>query len=176
MNSQFEIRLLTINWLQNTDEEKDLCAHGKVFVRIENEVLSDLENQEWTVSSTALYLMRTISEDYEIGNYASQLVPCCGFCFIKDKQSNRVVILGCPNGIDWTIHHVGNTVVHTSVNGETAKITQDTYKRQVLDFVNEVESFYRISKPKELPSDKEDIEAYQLFWNEWKELKQSTSR
>ncbi|WP_225586969.1 hypothetical protein [Algoriphagus sp. Y33] len=54
----------------------DLCAHGHVFVKIGDEVIADKDSLDMTVSATALYLMRTLKDNYKKGYYASQLLPC----------------------------------------------------------------------------------------------------
>jgi len=78
MDSQFELHILGLKWLDRMEETNDLCVHGKVYLKIGNETLCDADKGEWTLSPTALYLMRTLEEDYEPGQYASQLIPCCG--------------------------------------------------------------------------------------------------
>lgn len=38
------------------------------------------------------------------------MLPCCGFFYIPNEKLDNATILGCPNGIDWSIHD-GKTVV-----------------------------------------------------------------
>jgi hypothetical protein len=61
MKKQFEIKLLNIHWIDRfKDNSEDLCAHGNVYVRINDEIISDKNSMIWTVSATALYLYKNI--------------------------------------------------------------------------------------------------------------------
>lgn len=171
-NNNFEIKILDLHWIKNVDDPEDLCAHGHVFVKIGNEVVADKDNLDITVSSTALYLLRTLKSNYKKGNYASQLLPCCGFFIIADDNTDFVNICGCPNGIDWTIIHLDNgNIKHISENGEEAIIDKETYQKIVLDFADQVENFYRTSLPKTIPTDDFDKKGYLTFWKEWRNLR-----
>ena len=168
----FDIKVLNLHWIKDFDDATDLCAHGNVFVRIGNEIVSNENSLDVTVSSTALYLMRTLENDYKADNYGSQLLPCCGHFFTIDEESGDLDILGCNVGIDWTIIHTDNkNVKHISNNGEEAIIHKKKYKKLVLDFADEVEKFYNISLPKILPIDIHDKNGYLAFWQEWQELR-----
>ena len=35
-------------------------------------------------------------------------LPCCGHFMIPNETLDNVTILGCPNGIDWSVIHDGN--------------------------------------------------------------------
>ncbi|MCP4176891.1 MAG: hypothetical protein GY756_03920 [bacterium] len=168
----FDIKLLDIRWIKGGDDPNDLCAHGNVFVKINEEVICDKDSLEVTVSSTALYLMRTLESDYKKDDYASQLLPCCGHFYMTDDDNYFVAIMGCPSGIDWTISHIDdNKIKHVSEKGQEAIIKLDTYKEIVLEFVDKVEEFYKKSKPKITPKDDFDKKGYLTFWNEWRSLR-----
>ena len=76
----FEIKIIRQHWLADDglDDKGDLCSHGSVFIRIADEVLEDEKFEAWTLSATGLYLLRTLYQDYKIGQFGNQLVPCCG--------------------------------------------------------------------------------------------------
>lgn len=173
MNETFELKLLSLYWLDNIREEIDLCAHGKLFVKIGNEIICDENTFEITVSSTALYLMRTLEEDYNSGNYAGQLLPCCGFNFVaENKEDDFVNILGCPSEIDWAVIHRNNNVRLITEKGTEAEIDFENYKEIVLNFADKIESFYKGSKPKLVEEQNEmNVIGYPAFWNEWNKLK-----
>lgn len=60
---------------------------------------------EVTVSATALHLLKSPSEDHRAYK-EEQFPPCCGFnIFEKNDGSGDVVVLGCPNGVDWDPVH-----------------------------------------------------------------------
>ena len=167
----FELEILDLHWIDNEDNPNDLCAHGHVFVQIGNEVIADQDSPSFTVSSTALYLMRTIQDNYKKEDYASQLLPCCGHFFMVDGDSH-VSIMGCGNGIDWEILHVSNNKVkHISESGQEITIDIKEYKKKVFDFADQVEQFYKTSKAKVMPEDDFDKNGYQTFWKEWKILR-----
>jgi hypothetical protein len=170
--NHFDIKLLDIHWIKDVDDPTDLCAHGRVFVKIGDEVISDKDSLDVTVSATALYLMRTLKDNYEKDEYASQLLPCCGHFIIADDEKDFVNICGCPSGIDWTIIHTDdNKIKHVTDNGQEAIIDKDAYKKMVLDFADQVENFYKSSLPKIIPTDDFDKRGYLTFWKEWRNLR-----
>lgn len=173
MKNQFEIEILQLSWLDNIEESQDRCAHGKVFVRIGDEIICNEERGAWTLSSTALYLMRSVNDNYAIGDYGSQLIPCCGHFFMADENDDEfVIIMGCASGIDWTIEHINNgKVKHISESGKEGIISKNEYRELVIKFATQVENFYDQSKPKVIPEDEFDRKGYEAFWNEWKKLK-----
>ncbi len=176
VNEQFDIRILDLHWVKRDgDDPTDQCAHGAVYLRVGEEIVSDIGNGDWTVSATALNLMRTLDKDYTPGDFAGQLIPCCGFNMYARNAGDGVDICGCPGGIDWTIWHDGDSVVHITNAGEKAVIDIPEYRKKVLLFVDEVELFYRLSKPKEIPTDIEERKGVEAFWAEWHILKQKWS-
>lgn len=171
-DNTFIIKILDLHWIEDVDDPTDLCAHGHVFVKIGNEVIADKDSLDVTLSSTALYLMRTLNNDYKKGNYASQLLPCCGHFFMADEGNDYVNIMGCPSGIDWTIIHTAdNKIKHISDSGHEVTIDKKTYLKIVVDFVGQVENFYKSSLPKTIPTDDFDKRGYLTFWKEWRNLR-----
>jgi len=174
VNNQFEIRILNQHWVAQEEKYKpnDLCSHGGIYLRIGDKVLSNDKGDVWTTSSTGLYLMKTLFSDYRVGDFSSQLIPCCGHLFMANEDFDRVEILGCGNGIDWNIKHIGNTQInHTTLDGLAVTIDKKEYSKIVCEFVNQVEKFYANSAPKILPEDEFDRKGYEAFWREWKLLK-----
>ena len=73
------------------------CAPAHAVARIGGETLE----YEATVSATALYLLKALSENHRAYE-EEQFLPCCGFgIFEKSDGSGDVVVLECPNGVDW---------------------------------------------------------------------------
>jgi hypothetical protein len=168
----FEIKLLDTHWIRGVDDPNDLCAHGHVYVKIGEEVVSDKNNSDVTISAAALHLMRTIKKDYKKNDFASQLIPHCGHFIISEKHNEFAIILGCPIGIDWTIIHTDdNKVKHISENGQEILVDQELYKKIVFHFADQVECFYKASLPKIIPTDDFDKEGYLTFWKEWRKLR-----
>ena len=171
-DNNFDIKLLDIHWIKNVDDPTDLCAHGHVFVKIGKEVVADKDTFDIALSSTALYLMRTIKHDYKKDDFASQLLPCCGHFIIADTDTDFVTIMGCNSGIDWTIIHTDNNKIkHISDSGNEITIDIEEYKKLVFAFADQVEKFYSDSRPKTIPSDDFDKKGYLTFWKEWRNLR-----
>ena len=167
MEQPFELRLLRLHWLDTLPAEEDLCAHGYVAVRLGKRVLCD-ETDEWTVSAAALYLLRTLTADHTPAcPVGDQLLPCCGFTMWPDETSDDVLMMGCPNGVDWQVEHQDNQVQLTAPGDETVRVAFEEYRTQVLRFVDQVEAFYQGSVPKQVPADAYDAQGYERFWVEW---------
>jgi hypothetical protein len=167
MEPPFELRLLSLQWLEGMPAEEDLCAHGWVAVRLGDRVVSDAANT-WTVSAAALFLLRTLTADHTAARpVGDQLLPCCGFTMWPDATSENTLVVGCPNGADWWVEHRGPQVRLTAPGGGTVPLPFDAYRAHVLAFVDEVEAFYQRSAPKKMPTDAKDAAGYALFWREW---------
>ncbi len=169
-----EIIILRQHWIEDDgkDDPLDLCSHGEVYLRIGEEVLSNKLSGSWALTSTGLYLMRSINEDYTPNSYASKLLPCCGHSFMTSAGSDLVEIMGCGLGIDWTIKHLNdNLIKHVSENGSESIINKQRYRKMVSDFVNKVEEFYMSGESKILPEDDFTRKGYEAFLKEWSKLK-----
>lgn len=162
---QFIIRILDLYWIDgNKDNPDDLCLHGDVYVKIGDEVLA--EKYSCTVSSTALYLLKSIEDNHIYGERANQMLPCCGFFIIPSENDETVEITGCPSGIDWTVLHDGDYVKLISEKGNKVLINLREYREIVYSFVDEVEDFYQKSTAKNIPTDDFDRKGYIKFWKE----------
>ncbi|GAA4365206.1 hypothetical protein GCM10023185_35330 [Hymenobacter saemangeumensis] len=176
MEQKFELRLLSLQWLETLPAEEDLCAHGQVAARLGGCVLSDEQNS-WTVSAAALFLLRTLTADHTPEHpVGEQLLPCCGHTMWPNETSEDVLVLGCPNGADWWVQHHQKQVQLTAPGGKSVLIPFDAYRTQVLDFVDQVEAFYQRIAPKKAPADAVDARGYELFWAEWHRRRQQWSR
>ncbi len=87
------------------DDPDDLCLHGHAIAYIGEEKLE----YDCTVSATALYLLKTLTEDHII-HEDNQMLPCCGHFYIPDAKLENVIISGCNNGIDWTVRYSGKNM------------------------------------------------------------------
>ena len=87
----FKIDVEDLGWINGVDDDpNDLCLHGHAVVYIGERRLE----YDATVSATALYLLKSLTEDHII-NEDIQILPCCGFFYIPDKSLDNVVISGC---------------------------------------------------------------------------------
>ena len=156
----FKIDAHDFYWL--CDEEDDLCLHGAACAIIGERRLE----YDCTVSATALYLLKTLTQDHIIYT-DNQLLPCCGHFYIPDDDLQNVMISGCPNGIDWTVRHEGDSVVIELEDGYSVRVPLCEYRDEVFRFADMIEDHYSSRPPKNLPQDEFLRNGYIAFWNEW---------
>lgn len=71
----FKIEVSNLLWINDSeDDPEDLCLHGYVVATIGTEKFK----YHATVSATALYLLKSLTEDHIIF-MDNQMLPCCGF-------------------------------------------------------------------------------------------------
>lgn len=159
----FKIEVEGFEWIDGSqDNDDDLCLHGHATAYIGERKLE----YDATVSATALYLLKSLTEDHII-NEDNQMLPCCGFSMIPDEKLENVTIIGCPNGIDWSVIHKGDSVKLVLEDGTETIIPLSEYEKEVFRFADKVESFYMSCSPKKMPEDEYDRNGYIAFWNEW---------
>lgn len=164
--ANFHIDATDLAWLEGI-EASDQCLHGHSIAVIGERRLE----YGCTVSATALYLLKSLTEDHMIYE-DNQLLPCCGFFLIPDQAEENVCISGCPNGIDWTVRHTAGGVELILEDGYAVTVPMDEYRREVLAFVRKIEDFYNQSLPKELDVLCLETGAYPRFWKEWHRRKE----
>lgn len=161
---KFSIKATDLIWIcDNPDDPNDLCLHGHVRAEIGERVLED----DGTVSATALYLLKTLTEDKLMAPHDIQMIPCCGHFMIANDDLTNVTILGCDKGTDWSTIHTADGVKIILPTGEETEISLDEYKAEVLAFADSIEAFYQSCTPKNLPKDEFVRNGYIAFWNEW---------
>ena len=161
---RFSIQYEDFEWLGGTaDDPEDLCLHGMASVLVGAESFS----YPCCVSAAALRMLKTLTEDHEVTNSGEQMLPCCGHSMIANDARDSVAIIGCDNGIDWTVRHENGGIRLITATGRQALIDKVLYRKEVLRFADAVEAFYQSCKPKILPEDEIGREGYQVFWNEW---------
>lgn len=162
--NEFYITATDLEWINGEkDNPKDLCLHGHAVAKIGNEILE----YDATVSATALYLLKTITEDH-IMYEDNQMLPCCGHSmFLKEDGSGDVLICGCTNGIDWSVIHNKEDVKIITEFGNEIVISLDEYKKEVFKFADLIENFYNNCTEKILPKDTFERNVYIAFWKEW---------
>ena len=172
MNFKNSLEIVPINmrWIEDLPEEYDRCLHGEVKVLYNGEIVFSSDANR-TINVTGYYLLKSIDKDYEKNIYASQLIPCCGFTMFPNEEMQDVLIIGCPQGDDFSIFHSEELVTMIFDSSNSISITIECFKRAVLGYVNQIESFYVSSKLKCIPVDEIDEKAYEVFWNDWKTMK-----
>ncbi len=160
---KFLIDATDLCWIDGSaDNADDLCLHGHAIVYIGNERLEF----DATVSATALYLLKTLTEEHII-HKDNQMLPCCGHLYVPDDNLQNVTIIGCNNGVDWTVKHSGRDVILILESGTEITIPLEEYRQEVYKLADKIEDFYKLCSPKNVPSDEFERNGYIAFWNEW---------
>jgi hypothetical protein len=175
-DKSFKIELKKIHWLENYGDEDnfDLCAHGKVCVTIDDEIVADNTsdpNDWWSLTAMALHLLRTLELNHTEGNLVGDcLVPSEGH-HIDHHQNDSLVhietVYPMVKGRNWWVIHEDNQVRLITESNSEVLIPLKAYRDEVLKFVDKVQDFYDSSKPKTLPEDQYDKEGYLKLWQEW---------
>lgn len=159
----FKIDIEKLYWIDGKDDDpEDLCLHGDIVVTIGEEII----DYSCTVSAVALRMLRTLSQDH-IPTVGEQMLPCCGHTMIANETLDEVDIIGCDDGIDWTVIHENGMVKIIIENEDAVYIYYLQYKEEVLRFVYMIEDYYKKSSNKVLPKDEFERDGYIAFWNEW---------
>ena len=149
----FKITADDLQWIGGAvDDPQDLCLHGHVTVQFGDTILEDTG----TISATALYLLKTLTEDKLMAEYDIQMIPCCGHTFIANVNMTEVQISGCDTGTDWSTIHEGNTIRFVLPSGQEEVVALREYQYEVLDFAKKVKRFYDSCTPKEIPENEFD--------------------
>ena len=172
----FSIELRKIHWLKNdgNDDQDDRCAHGKVKVTIGNEIVADNaddSNDWWSLTAMALHLLRTLDMNHTSeAPVGGCLVPGEGH-HIDHLENDPMVHIETAypmvEGKNWWVIHQAPNVKLVSESANETIIPFENYRNEVLNFVDQVEHFYKKSKPKLLPEDDYDKKGYLKLWNEW---------
>ena len=157
-----------LHWIKDVaDDQQDLCAHSPVDFRISNMVFVRPEDGDWTVSASALYLLRTLTRDHTqeqpVGDH---LFPCCGFSMYDIEGEEDVVICGCPSGRDCSVRHIGSEVQLSLESGQRVLVSSHDWRAAVHAFSDAVRAFYQRYSPKQ-PFEPEDVRGFDAFQREW---------
>lgn len=162
------LRPTNLHWINRVaDDPKDLCAHSGVEFRVDEAVLAQQSDGDWTVSAAALYLLRTLSQPHTRDHPVSDhLFPCCGFSMYDVKGEEDVVVCGCPSGLNFGVVRVNDQVVISDQHGTRYNARFLEWRNAVCAFSDAVQAFYAAASPKE-PADQEDEKGFQKFLREW---------
>jgi|WetSurMetagenome_2_1015567.scaffolds.fasta_scaffold229166_2 hypothetical protein len=172
----FEIRILSQNWLGDEPENNyDLCTHGMIYFKIGDYIITDEEDEEWTISTTALGLLRSVIPDEETAEAYAKVYHC-----------GMLTMASCPISIDWTVRHDGNVVIISELwkqptidlkdgicylnDYQTVIVEKATYIREILKFSDSVAEFFDNSPVREI-EDRNDKVIYKAFLDEFNSLR-----
>lgn len=161
--TKFSIDATELTWLEDpVNDPDDQCLHGHAVATIGQRKLEFV----CTVSATALYLLKTLTEDHAIGQ-DNQMLPCCGHFLIANESLDNVTIIGCDHGEDWSVEHSGDQVILTLKDGYQVSVPIDEYRAEVFQFADKIEAYYNSCPPREEPANEFSRNGYIAFWNEW---------
>ena len=134
---------------------------------VDDDVLVAPSAGDWTVSASALYLLRTLLQSHSKKSPVGEhLFPCCGHSMFAVEGEDDVVICGCPNGIDVEVVRAVDEVAITRANGREHRVRFAEWREAVCAFSDAVQSFYTNSSPKQ-PFDEEGTKGFEKFMAEW---------
>lgn len=96
------------------------------------------------------------------------MLPCCGHFMVADKTLENVWISGCPYGVDYQVEPSEECIHITTESGHSYSVHRKDYVNEIVQFAEQVETFYQNSTPKHLPTDDFERNGYIAFWNEWR--------
>ncbi|MGH3136687.1 MAG: hypothetical protein ACRDPV_09375 [Gaiellaceae bacterium] len=185
---EFEIEIVSQSWIPDDAEgaRYDLCTHGDLRLVIGGHVIlpGDGEN-EFTISTSALALLRTLESDHKpapplegtSGSREWLNDSCVPMTEKLVMHCGMLAMLSCPNGADWSVTHLGgrvrlHDVVRVDEHGETRfpdisiELRFDEYRRSVVTFAEKAkEPFAGVEK--EFDEGDYDRELYPRFWAEY---------
>ena len=170
----FEIEITSQGWItaEPSSELDDLCSHGNLRLVIDGRVVGPGDGGDnYTLSTSALALLRTLESDHVPGPGTENLIVHCG----------GLLMLSCPIGIDWQIVHsdgrvrLSDVVRYDTVDvgeatrfpGLVAELSEAEYRRKVAAFARSAKKpFIGLEKRFHDGVDRQDYEA---FWAEYDE-------
>lgn len=156
-----------MHWMENGDPFEDCCVHGGVYLKIEDFVVSDGSANDWTISTAAFNFLKTLSHDHPLMGREA-LIPHCGFSmWLVDSEPDGLYIPNCDLGVNWSIRHVENRVVHEFQDGTQIVTTLSEWKSAVCQFADQINEFMLTAWPKAI-GDEEDRKGFELFLHLWK--------
>lgn len=174
----FEIEIRKQGWIdpERDDDPADLCSHGDIRLEIGGQVIVSGEAEPgevadwWTISTSALALLRTLESDHSPDRrVADRLILHCGM----------IDMLTCPIGIDWSVRHLGGRVrLHEVVRYDTVdeaeavrfpglevEVAVDEYRLEVVAFAEKAKQPFVGSE--KTPGDDYEQRVYEEFWREY---------
>ena len=162
-----ELKPIEMHWVERVDPFHDCCVHGRLYLRIGSQIVSDGDS-DWTLSTAAFNFLRTIFKEH-VATQEEDLIPCCGFnMWLEDSLDDGVYVPNCGNGIDWTVRHVESDIAHELSNNVTIYTSKRVWADAVCRFADEVFAFFQTGWPKVI-DDEADRAGFERFMTVWAE-------
>jgi len=82
-------------------------------------------------------------------------------------ERDKITIMGCSNGIDWSVTHEGGMVRLITGANTQVTIPLAEYKNIIFAFADTITSFYETCSPKTPITEAYECNAHQIFWSNW---------
>ena len=83
--------------------------------------------------------------------------------------------MGCRSGVNTEVTHHDEKITIKNGNGTEETVSADEWKTAVINFTDQIRSYYDSQKPREVITDKTDAEGWEEFWREWNERRNKIS-
>ncbi|MBL0743230.1 hypothetical protein [Chryseolinea lacunae] len=156
---------------KNPDNKTDPCSYGLLSITANDVPIVGEGDERWTISTSGLMLLRTLSNDFASANSRFPLIQHCG----------QLGMIGCPMHVTWDVFHQGTMVtlknfqkllstdkrdlIHFDVALELPLVS---YVREVVRFADGIKFFFQ-KQPREFAKDDSTAD-YESFWQEFNGL------
>ena len=147
-------------------QRHDLCIHGQVTFLIGEDSLSEPDDRDWCVSASAYRFLRTLKEDHVAG-HEEYLIPCCGHFMVPSEDGEGVDIIGCSNGIDFSVRHEDGAVLIETAAGKVYTVSYEDYESVVVDYALQIYDYYEKSPARYIEND-HDGYAFSVFMKDYR--------
>ena len=148
--------------------------HGAVYLKIRDKLVSDGKDSDWTVSTAAFFLLKTLRHDHAIADNRP-LIPHCGHTMWPiATEPDGLYLSGCDIGIDWDLQHSGDTIIHKFSNEVFVETDFEDWRSAVCRFSDEIYAFFITAYPKRIDDD-DDRRGFELFMKLWRQFRAESS-
>lgn len=156
-----------MHWIEKGDPITDCCVQGGVYLRLGEIEVADGTDLDWTVSTAAFNLLRTLFENQPLTGREA-IIPHCGHTMWPlETEPDGLYLPNCDIGINWSITHDGNQIVHEFQDGTKVALALSEWRSAVCKFADEVMAFMHTAWPK-IIDDEQDRQGFELFLSLWK--------
>lgn len=170
----FEIKIVNQYWIdENPANTTDLCSHGEIFLEINGLNILNRDDGDWSISTSALQLLRSVINDHTIDKDRPLILHC-----------GMLLMVGCPIRVDWKVNHINNITKIEQVqkllttneqnlikyNEANVEVERKEYAQKIIKFSDDVYNFFQHTPARAFDSEYEKRD-FQEFWSEFNALR-----
>jgi hypothetical protein len=168
-----DLKATSLHWLEKSNPFEDCCLHGGVYLKLGDSLISDGRDTDWTVSTAALNLLKTLKQNHKVED-ERPLIPHCGHTmWVHEGEPDGLYLGACDIGIDWSIIHESGPVLHKLKN-KTILTSYEMWCDAVCQFSDQVYGFFMTAWPKIIHDD-DDQRGFELFMSLWLQYRSSAN-